>query len=111
LKQRQAKLEQARARAEAIDRSKSQFLTNVSHEIQTLHGIMGFNHRPNLTKRQRDYSKLIHASAHSLLSLFDEVVDLGNIEIGLREIEALPVKLGAGDENTARVARRRRSSD
>jgi signal transduction histidine kinase len=92
LKQRQAKLEQARSRAEAIDRSKSQFLTNVSHEIQTLNGIMGFNHRPNLTKRQRDYSKLIHASAYSLQSLFDEVVDLGNIEIGLREIEALPVK-------------------
>lgn len=92
LKQRHAKLEQARSRAEAIDRSKSQFLTNVSHEIQTLNGIMGFNHRPNLTKRQRDYSKLIHASAHSLQSLFDEVVDLGNIEIGLREIEALPVK-------------------
>ena len=33
LKQRQAQLEQARSRAEAIDRSKSQFLTNVSHKI------------------------------------------------------------------------------
>ena len=55
-------------------------------------------------------SKLIHASAHSLLSLFDEVVDLGNIEIGLREIEALPVKLGAGDENPARVTPARKRS-
>ena len=60
--------------------TKAGAIPDVNHEIQTLNGIMGFNHRPNLTKRQRDYSKLIHASAHSLQSLFDEVVDLGNIE-------------------------------
>ena len=101
LKQCQAKLERARARAEAINRSKSQFLTNVSHEIQILNGIMGFNHRPNLTKRQRDYSKLIHASTHSLLSLFDDVVDLGTIETGMMEIEALPLKLGASTKPRA----------
>ena len=72
LKQCQAKLEQARARAEAADRSKSQFLTKVRHEIRTLNGIMGFNQRPKLTKRQKEYSKLIQASSKSLLSLFDD---------------------------------------
>ena len=80
LKQCQAKLEQARARAEAADRSKSQFLTNVRHEIRTLNRIMGFNHRPKLTKRQKEYSNLIRASSKSLLSLFDDVLDRGNIE-------------------------------
>jgi len=72
LKQCQAKLEQARARAEAADQSKSQFLTKVRHEIRTLNGIMGFNQRPKLTKRQKEYSKLIQASSKSLLSLFDD---------------------------------------
>ena len=62
---------------------------------------MGFNHRPNLTKRQRDYSKLIHASTHSLLSLFDDVLDLGTIVTGMMEIKALPLKLDACDENPA----------
>jgi len=73
LKQRQAKLEQARARSETADRLKSQFLTNVRHEIRTLNGIMGFNHLSKLTKRQKEYKKLIQASSKSLLSLFDDV--------------------------------------
>ena len=104
LKQCQAKLEQARARAEAADRSKSQFLTNVNHEIRTLNGIMGFNHRPKLTKRQKEYSKLIQASSKSLLSLFDDVLDRGNIETGMMEIEALPFKLDARDNSPASVS-------
>ena len=41
---------------------------------------MGFNHRPKLTKQQKEYSNLIQASSKSLLSLFDDVLDRGNIE-------------------------------
>jgi CheY-like chemotaxis protein len=103
LKQHQAQLERARARAGAADRSKSQFLTNVSHELRSLNRIMGFNHLPNPTKRQRAYSKLIKASSKSLLSLFDDVLDRGTIESGMMEIEALPLKLDACDENAARI--------
>ena len=73
-------------------------------KIRTLNGIMGFNHRPKLTKRQKEYSKLIQASSKSLLSLFDDVLDRGNIETGMMEIEALPFKLDARDNSPASVS-------
>jgi CheY-like chemotaxis protein len=102
LNQHQAQLERARARAEAADWSKSQFLANVSQELRTLNRIMGFNHLLNPTKRQGAYSKLIQASSKSLLSLFDDVLDHGTIESGMVEIEAPPLKL-ACDKNPARI--------
>ncbi len=97
LKRQQAELDEARVRAEAADRAKSQFLANVSHEIRTpLNGIIGFNDmllQTELTARQREYSTLIQDSSNSLMSLIDEILDLGKIERGALEIEALPFKL------------------
>jgi two-component system, sensor histidine kinase len=97
LKQQQAQLEEARARAEAADRAKSQFLTNTSHEIRTpLNGIIGFNDlllRTDLTETQREFAQLILSSSKSLLSLIDELLDLGKVEKGILELEAAPFKL------------------
>jgi two-component system, sensor histidine kinase len=97
LKRQQAELEGARTRAEAADRAKSHFLTNMSHEIRTpMNGIIGFNDLllgSDLSDRQREYATLIQSSARSLMSLIDELLDLGKIERGTLEIEALPFKL------------------
>ena len=54
---------------------------------------MGFDHQLELTDRQREYSKLIQASANSLLSLIGGVHDLKNLARRTKEIEALPFKL------------------
>ena len=54
---------------------------------------MGFDHQLELTDRQREYSKLIQASANSLLSLIGGVHDPKNLARGTKEIEALPFKL------------------
>ncbi len=97
LKRQQAELEAACARAEAADQAKSQFLTNMSHEMRTpMNGIIGFNDlllASGLSERQREYATLIQSSSRSLMALIDEILDLGKIERGTLEIEALPFKL------------------
>ncbi len=97
LKRPQTELEEARDRAEASDRAKSQFLTNISHEIRTpMNGIIGFNDlllRSDLSDAQREFATLIQSSSRSLMALIDEILDLGKIERGTLEIEALPFKL------------------
>jgi hypothetical protein len=70
---------------------------------------MGFNHRPNLTKRQRDYSKLIHVSAYSLQSLVDEVIDLGNVENRVEGNRSAPGQNPAPATKTPRVLRQQGS--
>ncbi len=97
LKRQQVELEEARTKAEAADRAKSQFLTNVSHEIRNMmNGVIGFNHlllRTELSERQKEYATLIQVSSDSLMSLIDEILDLGKIEGGALEIEDLPFRL------------------
>ncbi len=97
LKRQQAELEEARLRAESADRAKSQFLTNMSHEMRTpMNGIIGFNDlllQGDLSDTQRDYATLIQSSSKSLMSLIDEILDLGKIERGTLEIQSAPFKM------------------
>ena len=83
----EAKLEKARAEAEAQNAGKSRFLANMSHELRTpLNAIMGFSDimRQRLfgpiTDRYADYSQLIHESGEHLLELINDVLDMSKIE-------------------------------
>jgi len=73
-------------RSDEASKIKSSFLANMSHEIRTpLNSIIGMSeflqHEP-LSARQMDYINDIHFSAHSLLSILNEILDISKIESG-----------------------------
>lgn len=84
---RQALLKDALAQAEHASRSKSTFLSNMSHDIRTpMNAIIGFagiaaSHIDNRDKVQDCLEKILSSSNH-LLSLINDILDMSRIESG-----------------------------
>ncbi|MHB8624431.1 MAG: hybrid sensor histidine kinase/response regulator [Sulfuricaulis sp.] len=84
-------LQAASDRAKEASRAKSQFLANMSHEIRTpLSGVIGMSHLlmgTHLQQDQKDYAQTIHASAQTLLTLIEDILDISKIEAGKLTLE------------------------
>lgn len=96
---RTMELRQALEAAEAASVAKSAFLANMSHEIRTpMNGILGMAHllrRTGVNVRQAEYLDQIDLSAHHLLNIVSNILDISKIEAGKLVIEDEPISISS----------------
>jgi len=78
------------SRTMAASKAKSAFISNMSHELRTpLNAIIGFSQflitYEEMTEDQQDTVANIESSAHYLLGMINEILDIAKIEVGKME--------------------------
>lgn len=95
--QRTQQLEVAMQRALAANKTKGEFLANISHELRTpMNGILGMMEmvlQSPITPEQRDQLETAQRCAYSLLTLLNDLLDLSKIEAGRMVLERVNFEL------------------
>ncbi len=98
LKRAQTALSRAKKAVEHAIQSKSEFLSNVTHEMRSpLNSILGFSEmlieQKKLDASQIEQISIIQSCANSLLGMVNDMLDLSKIQSGDIEIATEPINL------------------
>ena len=90
--EREKKAEVQKVQAERSSKAKSNFLSNMSHDIRTpMNAIIGYTtlikKEKNLSPTVKNYLGKIEASNKHLLALINDVLDMSRIESGKMELD------------------------
>ncbi len=103
----------AKDQAERANKAKTVFLSNMSHELRTpLNAILGFSEMMAREQfgdlgapRYREYAEDIHQSAHHLLRIINDILDLARVEEGQLVLKVAPLDLGVVMRESERMVR------
>lgn len=107
LKESQEQLKQALQQAESASVAKTNFLSNMSHDIRTpMNALMGYTMmlKPRLKDEQLlGYVEKMEQSGNLLLSIINHVLDMARIESGRMEVNEVYTRVGIDIEELISV--------
>jgi PAS domain S-box-containing protein len=105
-KQVEVTMQKAMRAAEEANRTKSEFLANISHELRTpMNAVIGMTELAlarDLNSEQRRYLELAESSANSLMALINDILDFSEIDRRELELETTPFSLAEAVDEALR---------